>query len=94
MPRRQQAPIRIYVCSHTLPVSRRGFASVVQQGNSLPETAPGWPGEGLSLGQRLHIELQELVRWLLFGKTERSMPPCITVEKTESEAAALRVVHY
>ena len=48
MLRRQQPPIRIYVCSHTLPVSRRGFASVVQQGNSLLETAPGWPGEGLS----------------------------------------------
>ena len=45
---RQQPPIRMYVCSHTLPVSRRGFASVVQQGNSLLETAPGWPGEGLS----------------------------------------------
>ena len=48
MPRRQQAPIRMYMCSQTLPVSRPGFASVVQQGNSLPETSPGWPGEGLS----------------------------------------------
>ena len=46
--RRQQAPIRIHTCSQTLPVSRRGFASVVRQGNSLPETSPGWPGEGLS----------------------------------------------
>lgn len=46
--RKKQDPARVFMCSHILPVSRWGFASAVQQGNSLPETSPDWPEEGLS----------------------------------------------
>lgn len=48
MARKKQAPIPIFLCHLILPVSRQGFASVVQQDNFHPETSPGWPEGGLS----------------------------------------------
>lgn len=47
--REERSPSRpILMCSQVLPVSRRGFASVVQQDNCPPGTSPGWPEEGPS----------------------------------------------